>query len=106
MVKEKKETETVKQETLFGDQDFVYNVLQTRQSDLGFEIKRHEEAIDRKKESIQQLEKDKKETEKAIEIVKKQRKGMTFPSQQKGKDEVEAGVILSTKEPGGKEAPF
>ena len=88
MKKESKETKPDEQKTLFGDQDFVFNVLQTRQSDLGFEIKRCEEAIDKKKELIKQLDKDKKETEKAIAIVGKQRKD------------------LSAKPEAGKEAPF
>lgn len=52
MKKENKESKPDEQKTLFGDQDFVFNVLQTKQSGLGFEIKRCEEAIDKKKELI------------------------------------------------------
>lgn len=101
MKKNKNESEgEVEQKHLFNDQDFVFNVLQTRQSDLGFAIKRCEEAIDKKKESIKQLEVDKKETEKAIEIVKKQRSAV------KGDGEDTPADLPSSTETASKEAPF
>lgn len=100
MVKEKKETKTAEQKTLFGDHDLVHNVLQTRHSDLNAEIRRCEDIIEKKNEAIQQLSKDVAETEKAITIVRKQMKAA------EGKGEDKAGGLPSSKDPASKEAPF
>lgn len=73
MTKTKKETKAPDQQSLFGDQDHVFNVLHTRSSDIKDEIEKAFEVIDKKEEVIKDLKKDLKETQKAIDIVAKQR---------------------------------
>jgi len=71
MLAEKKKPE---QPNLFGDQDFVYNVLETDLTDINSSIVRAQDAIDKKKIEIDELQDRKSEVIKAIKIVRKQKK--------------------------------
>lgn len=62
------------QPNLFGDQDFVFNVLQTELTDIDDEMVKTREAIDRKKEKLEKLQERKQEVNKAADIVANQRK--------------------------------
>ncbi|GAI33733.1 unnamed protein product [marine sediment metagenome] len=62
------------QSDLFGDQDFVYNVLQTELSDISDEIEKTQEAIGKKKEKLEKLRNRKQEVDKAAGIVANQKK--------------------------------
>ena len=62
------------QPNLFGDQDFVYNVLQTELSDIDDEIKSTQEAIEKKEEKLEKLRVWKEEVDKATKIVANQKK--------------------------------
>ena len=81
-MKEKKKSE---QPNLFGDQDFIFNVLHTELSDINAEIGRNQEGIRKKEERIQSLEDRKAEVNKAIEIVKKQKKELEEAPKKRGK---------------------
>ena len=61
------------QRNLFGDQDFVFNVLQTDLTDIDAKIENAHTAIDKKKTLIENLKDRKQEVEKAVAIILKQR---------------------------------
>lgn len=69
----KKETKAPDQQSLFGEADHVFNVLHTRLTDLNDGLHKCEEIIEKKEREIKVLLKEKRETEKAIKIVGKQR---------------------------------
>lgn len=70
----KKEKKKPEQPNLFGDQDFVFNVLQTELSDIADEIVKTREAIEKKEEKLEKLHDRKEEVEKATKIVANQKK--------------------------------
>lgn len=69
----KKESKKPEQTNLFGDQDFVYNVLQTELSDIAEEMMRTREAISKKEEKLEKLKGRKEEVYKATKIVADQK---------------------------------
>ena len=71
------------QPNLFGDQDFVFNVLQTELTDISAEIEKTQEAIERKKEKLEKLRERKQEVDKAADIVAK---GLKPKAGKEGKD--------------------
>lgn len=71
---QKKEKKKPEQPNLFGDQDFVFNVLQTELSDITEEIVRTQDAIEKKEEKLEKLRDRKEEVEKATKIVAGQKK--------------------------------
>lgn len=72
--KPKKEKKKMEQPNLFGDQDFVFNVLQTELSDITDEMVKTREAISKKEEKLEKLQDRKEEVEKATKIVAGQKK--------------------------------
>ena len=74
------------QPNLFGDQDFVFNVLQTELSDVVDEIEKTQEAIDRKEEKLEKLRERKQEVHKAANIVANQKKELEKKARKEGKD--------------------
>jgi len=74
------------QANLFGDQDFVYNVLQTDLTDIDSHIESAQKAIEKKKSLIEELRERKQEVEKAVAIVEKQKKESKKKSKEEEKD--------------------
>lgn len=72
------------QPNLFGDQDFVYNVLQTELSDIDDEIERTQESIDKKEEKLEKLRERKQEVSKATKIVANQKKELKEKAKKEG----------------------
>jgi bisphosphoglycerate-independent phosphoglycerate mutase (AlkP superfamily) len=66
----------VEQPNLFGDQDFVFNVLQTEITGIREQIEAAEKSIERKETLIEALEARKQEVEKAAKIIADQKKAM------------------------------
>lgn len=79
-----KENKKPEQPNLFGDQDFIFNVLHTEHSDINAEIERNQETIRKKKEKILYLEDKKAEVDKAIKIVKRQKKELEAATKKRG----------------------
>ena len=61
------------QKSLFGDEDFVFNVLHTQLSGVNKSIGSCEKTISKKKSEIIAHNSEKAEIEKALRIVKKKR---------------------------------
>jgi len=59
------------QKALFGDRDFVYNVLNGQLLNVRSQIKSCDESISRKKTQIKELDKEREKIVKALEIVGK-----------------------------------
>jgi hypothetical protein len=68
--------QSASQPNLFGDQDFVFNVLQTDITCINEEVKALRESIQRKQTKIEILELRKTETERAAKIIAGQKKAM------------------------------
>lgn len=67
--KNKEETKKVEQQPLFGDRDFVYNVLNGQLLNVRSQIKSCDESISRKRTQIKELDKEREKIVKALEIV-------------------------------------
>jgi len=59
------------QKPLFGDRDFVYNVLNGQLLNVRSQIKSCDESISKKKTQIKELDKEREKIVKALEIVGK-----------------------------------
>lgn len=75
MAKDKKaKAEKTDQKTLFGEQDFVYNVLQTDIADISDDISNSRKKIEKLEKHIKAQEERREEVLKASRIVEKQRR--------------------------------
>jgi len=83
---EKQKKQKSEQSSLFGDQDFVYNVLQTDLTDIDSLIESAQKAIEKKKSQIEELRERKQEVEKAVVIVERQKKEAKKKSKEEEKD--------------------
>ncbi len=74
------------QPNLFGDQDFVFNVLQTELTDIDDEMVKTREAIEKKEEKLEKLHVWKEEVSKAAEIVANRKKELKKKTKKEGND--------------------
>ena len=65
------EKDREEQKALFGDRDFVYNVLNGQLLNVKSQLKSCDESISRKKTQIKELDKEREKIVKALEIVGK-----------------------------------
>lgn len=64
------------QSNLFGDQDFVYNVIHAQITGVREDIEKTRESINRKEQKIEALDAQLGELEKAAKIIAEQKKAM------------------------------